>query len=124
MAADVLVEGPVDGPRRPEDLERGEPEPARLVFDPDDSELQLGRERRCVDERRGTIAGKAAVELERITTRPRPVSRDAGGILDQEPGHPLRLLPSRNEDEALPGEIPIESKRGCEVLVSHVLETH
>jgi hypothetical protein len=61
VAADL--ERPVDRPRRSEDLERGQPQPARLVLDPHASDAERLGGGTGVHERRRCVARQRAVEV-------------------------------------------------------------
>ena len=69
LVAEPAHEQPVDGPRRAEDLERGQSEPARLVLDRHLRQAELRRDAGRVDHRGRRVPGEAAVE---------PSGRDVG----------------------------------------------
>ncbi len=66
--AEPVDEQTGDRPRRAEDLERRQPEPARLDLDPERVEPELRRQGRRGDERRDRVPGELAVERARIAS--------------------------------------------------------
>ena len=62
LSPEPVAQHAVGGPGRPQDLERGQPEAARLVLHEDPPDPAGGRQRRHVPQRRPRVPGKALVE--------------------------------------------------------------